>query len=858
MDIVSTSVSPDFMMDQNRRDIQDVQGSSSSLYSSYSSGEHVHPPTTEPLAVVPPRDKKQRVNVYVRVKPQIDIIDGLDGAKTCVTAVPHEGYQQQERLILEKQMRHGEDRCRKEYVFDGVLRCESSQAEVYHAVAQPVVDDVLRGYNGTILAYGQTGAGKTHTLSSIKPECIGIIPRAAQDIFQKISIDLDEVRLSYLQIYCEQIQDLLKPETGDNLSIREGKQGHVYVPELSEMVVTCLDDCLRLIQLGDRNRNVAFTALNAHSSRSHAVVIFTIVRKQLGAPGKQNTTTGKLFLVDLAGSERLKKSKSVAQRAVEARAINLSLTSLGKCVSARASGSQHVPFRDSKLTRLLQESLGGNAKTSMIIAVRGDESHAEETYQSLEFGSRAMRVTTHAEVNVMTSPGLENDIDQISKATDAFLNSSLDAAAFIELKKDQERSQQVIECLENEKLQMMQEKKILQDQHAEKLEAERFQKEEYLNRALKAEEKSKEIELAGRLKIDELRKHLDKVLEQLEIMETTHEQERIYFRDSIERLKANESAAHAKCDAMQNLLQEKDAREVCIQENMQNAKDRLESVVREKETLEKDYISLETQFEEEKAINTRNMFLLTELKGTLESTTEQYNNLRVLLSSKENEHGKSLQTMEESIKSKYQREIKICGDQIALLKSSLSSSKADLSKTQEALREIQDYSRKIQDENLKLKEEVKSAKYEASRCKRQAKEAIFKFDILSRHHRQVEYQNRAATVIQRAFRKHRMRMIREERNSKYEELARTKHELGSLAARHAEMAAKRSSNLAFTGQTLLGEGLEVLQDAVEGILTTFLLPSKDLKALQRYKSKMKKENQNVSATRQGFQIPARH
>ena len=152
-----------------------------------------------------------------------------------------------------------------------------------------------------------------------------------------------------------------------------------------------------------------------------------------------------------------------------------------------------------------------------------------------------------------------------------------------------------------------------------------------------------------------------------------------------------------------------------------------------------------------------------------------------------------------------------------------------------------------------MKEDVAHAKREASRCKRQAKEAIFKFDILSKHQRQVAHQNKAATIIKRAYRKHRMKILRDERNLEYEELARTKHELGNLAARHAEMAAKRSSNLAFTVQTLLGEGLEVLQNAVEGILTTFVLPSKDLKALQRYKSKMKKKSHS-----QGFQIQARH
>lgn len=190
-----------------------------------------------------------------------------------------------------------------------VLPPSASQSDVYDVAAEEIVQDVLKGYNGTLLAYGQTGAGKTHTLSSINPQAIGIIPRAAQQIFATATLENGfAVTLSYLQIYCEQIQDLLKPESGDNLTLRETEKGHVYVPDLSEVEVQSLDDCLRLLQLGERNRTVAFTALNAHSSRSHAVVILTVTKQMDDGNGVQ---VGRLFMVDLAGSERLKKSKSV-------------------------------------------------------------------------------------------------------------------------------------------------------------------------------------------------------------------------------------------------------------------------------------------------------------------------------------------------------------------------------------------------------------------------------------------------------------------------------------------------------------------------------------------------------------------
>jgi len=815
----------------------------------------------DPSAMVKDMDatqEDQRVKVYVRVKPSLHDNDG----QPCVS-VSNSGISLErcdvwgDVVCLTKQSRHGEGKVSKQFVFDSVLDDRASQSDVYQEVAQPIVDDVLAGYNGTILAYGQTGAGKTHTLSSIKPECIGVIPRAAQDIFQKISPN-DVVRLSYLQIYCEQIQDLLKPETGDNLSIREGKKGRVYVPELSETVVTCLDDCLRLLQLGDRNRSVAFTALNAHSSRSHAVVMFTIIRHDTGTKNR----VGRLFLVDLAGSERLKKSKSVDQRAVEARAINLSLTTLGKCVSARAMGLQHVPFRDSKLTRLLQESLGGNAKTSMIIAIRADENHADETYQSLEFGSRAMHVTTHAEVNVLLQKGQDDseksqdgqESDQkITNATEAFLNLSLDAGAFMELKKEKERSQQVIECLEQEKVSMMEEHKKIQLEQEEMLRAERWEKEAFQSRALMAESKATEAESVATKKIDELRIQLDRALEQLDDMEEKHEAEIDVWRERLDSAMAAEATSRVQCDVLREQLFEKSTEEDSMRSTIAELKARIECEVQENNGFRSRILSFKKQMEEEEDAKMNHLHTIAELQNMVDSTIAERDALKTLISSKENEHGKNIKTIEESIESKYRNEMALCTTQIQQLKTSMENSRSGLNKTQNALKEIQDYSRKLQSENESLKSDLEAAKMQASRYKRQAKEAIFKFDILSRHQRHVERQNKAATTIQRAYRQYRLCELRKERHSEFEELARTKHALGDLAAKHAEMAAKRNSNLAFTGHTLLGEGLDVLQEAVEGILTTFLLPSKDLKALQRYNTRMKSNQKNTDAN---FRIPA--
>ncbi|EFN53103.1 hypothetical protein CHLNCDRAFT_26240, partial [Chlorella variabilis] len=285
-----------------------------------------------------------------------------------------------------------------EFEFDRVLGPSASQSDVYHAAVKPIVEDVLNGYNGTLMAYGQTGAGKTYSLSSIAADAIGMIPRAAAEVFSHVEQDQGHeytVYMSYVQLYMELIQDLLRPES-ENLQIREN-EGGVFVSGVHQQEVQNITQCLHLLHLGDRNRTTAFTALNAHSSRSHAVVMLTVIKRRSvsGTGEAEIQRVGKLFLVDLAGSERLKKSKSTGLRASEAKSINLSLTTLGMCINARADpAATHVPFRDSKLTRLLQDSLGGNAKTSLLVAACDAAEHVVETLQSLQFGLRAMCVRT--------------------------------------------------------------------------------------------------------------------------------------------------------------------------------------------------------------------------------------------------------------------------------------------------------------------------------------------------------------------------------------------------------------------------------------------------------------------------------
>jgi kinesin family protein 5 len=249
-----------------------------------------------PKHQAPPHD--ERVRVFVRVRPNRP--DETPGA----LALHPGGAALQARR---------DEFSAVDFSFDRVLGPSASQADCYQAAAAPIVADVLRGYNATLLAYGQTGSGKTHTLGSFRPDAVGMIPRACAQVFAALAAEPEgghTVHLAYLQIYCEQIQDLLRPGSGDSLPIREG-EGGVCVPGLRQEEVASLEDCLRLLQLGDRNRSVAFTALNACSSRSHAVVQLTVARRGGGGgAAAQRVRVGKLYMVDLAGSERLKKSRS--------------------------------------------------------------------------------------------------------------------------------------------------------------------------------------------------------------------------------------------------------------------------------------------------------------------------------------------------------------------------------------------------------------------------------------------------------------------------------------------------------------------------------------------------------------------
>ncbi|XP_057531871.1 kinesin-like protein KIN-UB [Amaranthus tricolor] len=373
-------------------------------------------------------DVPGRVRVAVRLRPKNaeESVADADYAD-CVELQP-----ELKRLKLRKNNWDSDT-----YEFDEVLTELASQKRVYEVVAKPVVESVLAGYNGTVLAYGQTGTGKTHTLGQLGEADAserGIMVRSVEDILADTCLETDSVSVSYIQLYMETIQDLLNP-VNDNIPIMEDpRTGEVSLPGATVVEIRDQHTFLELLRLGEAHRFAANTKLNTESSRSHAILMVQVKRSvQGGEPSSSEDDEhsqsvkncappilrkGKLVIVDLAGSERVHKSGSEGHTLEEAKAINLSLTALGKCINALAENSPHVPIRDSKLTRLLRDSFGGTARTSLIVTIGPSPRHRGETTSTILFGQRAMKVENMLKIKEefdykSLSKRLEVQLDQL-------------------------------------------------------------------------------------------------------------------------------------------------------------------------------------------------------------------------------------------------------------------------------------------------------------------------------------------------------------------------------------------------------------------------------------------------------------
>lgn len=291
----------------------------------------------------------------------------------------------------------------------------ANQELVFESLGTDVLENAFSGYNACIFAYGQTGSGKSYTMmGSLNDDHLkGIIPRLCDVLFERIAGNSNpklsyKVEVSYMEIYCEKVRDLLCPKGGKHsLKVREHKALGPYVEDLSKLAVASFKDIDNLMSEGNKSRTVACTQMNAESSRSHAV--FSIVLTQtLFDPSSASGTekVAKISLVDLAGSERVAKTGALGDRLKEGSNINKSLSTLGLVISALADMSagkkaknSYVPYRDSILTWLLKDNLGGNSKTVMVATVSPASDNYEETLSTLRYADRAKRIVNHAVVN---------------------------------------------------------------------------------------------------------------------------------------------------------------------------------------------------------------------------------------------------------------------------------------------------------------------------------------------------------------------------------------------------------------------------------------------------------------------------
>ena len=346
--------------------------------------------TTPQVSPTVTKESGSNIKVIARFRPKNDTETQLEATKPPIC-----------KHLDEASIQIGEETV----TFDRIFDVNATQEEVFQAVGKPVVDDVLAGYNGTVVAYGQTGSGKTFTMMGVdvyEEKLRGLIPRAASAIFAQVNEADSEVefvlRCSMLEIYKETLRDLLCPDSAD-LRIKEDPSRGIYVQGITEVFVTTEDEMLEVIEIGEQMRTVSATKCNAVSSRSHQLFVMEVKQRFPNDSEKR----GMLNLVDLAGSEKVNHSGVTGNSLQETKKINLSLSALGNVIHALTSNSDHIPYRDSKLTRLLQESLGGNFKTTLLVALSPCNRHFDETFNSIKFAQRAKRIKNRVSMNIKNS-----------------------------------------------------------------------------------------------------------------------------------------------------------------------------------------------------------------------------------------------------------------------------------------------------------------------------------------------------------------------------------------------------------------------------------------------------------------------
>ncbi|RDD42004.1 Kinesin-II 95 kDa subunit [Trichoplax sp. H2] len=504
----------------------------------------------------------------------------------------------------------------KTFTFDKVYDWNSKQAQLYEDIFQILVSSALEGYNGTIFAYGQTGTGKTFTMEGVRgdQELKGAIPRSFEHIFNHISESQNQqflVRASYLEIYQEEIRDLLSKDQSKRLEIKERPDTGIYVKDLSSFVTKSIKEIDHVMSVGHKNRSVGATNMNEHSSRSHAIFIITIECSQIGLDGENHIRVGKLNLVDLAGSERQGKTGAKGERLKEATKINLSLSALGNVISALVDGkSTHIPYRDSKLTRLLQDSLGGNAKTVMVTNIGPADYNFDETITTLRYANRAKNIKNKPHINEDPKDALLRQFqEEISR-----LKSALENKGKVPGKKrsrrrkgeqhefgsdddedenedDEEDEEDIENSIEQEKQKIEEEKQALIANESMLAEEKERVLAEIEVRATELSKQKKERDaLSSKIKVME-----SKLLGDMTIQEKTMEQEKMLEerKKKIEESKAAEMEMQKKIEAKSEVAKEK-------QKNVLELKQEVSSKVKEYKSLSSELENVNKEIQQAK------------------------------------------------------------------------------------------------------------------------------------------------------------------------------------------------------------------------------------------------------------------
>ncbi|CAH0730290.1 unnamed protein product, partial [Brenthis ino] len=530
----------------------------------------------------------ENVRVVVRVRP-MDQKEKLDGAYNCVSV------DSVNNTIAVTRNNVNPPEPPRIYAYDAVFDTNTTQMDIYVQTASLIVEQVLKGYNGTIFAYGQTGTGKTYTMagSNSAPELRGIIPNSFAHIFSHIAKAKDDekflVCVTYLEIYNEEVRDLLGNNPHQSLEVKERPDIGVFVKDLTGYVVHNADELEKIMAVGNKSRHIGATAMNIESSRSHAIFSITVENSKRGTDGKMHVKMGKLHLVDLAGSERQSKTQATGTRLKEATKINQSLSVLGNVISALVDGkSTHIPYRNSKLTRLLQDSLGGNSKTVMIATVGPAESNYVETISTLRYANRAKNIENRTHVN--SEPGdalltrFQQEIDQLKKQLEENSNE-------IEEEEEEEVSEEELSD------------DTLTDPELDVLDPE----EKKMRRKMRREEKEK----LNREKAHQARKVLEE--KKAELQRTKKQQEEL--KEKLQRLESKVLVGGEnlldKADAQRRLLERAAAELELRALNEMRLREDLQKKEAERLDLEERYSSLQ----EESAAKTRKLKRAVQLLG---------------------------------------------------------------------------------------------------------------------------------------------------------------------------------------------------------------------------------------------------